>query len=113
MCLSDGMVDVSDSKSDGGDTVWVQVPPQAPVTNLFELFELLDKYQSEMIDFFVFRKNHRKDGKWYYKSEKKDFEYNHEAINNLNKRINEQSEEIKLLKQDLNNKEDIIGENDN
>ena len=25
------MVDVSDSKSDGGDTVWVQVPPQAPL----------------------------------------------------------------------------------
>ena len=27
--------------------------PSAPVTNLFELFELLDRYQSEMIDFFV------------------------------------------------------------
>ena len=25
----------------------------APMTNLFELFELLDRYQSEMIDFFV------------------------------------------------------------
>ena len=24
-----------------------------PLTNLFELFELLDRYQSEMIDFFV------------------------------------------------------------
>ncbi len=24
------MVDVSDSKSDGGNTVWVQVPSQAP-----------------------------------------------------------------------------------
>ena len=27
------MVDVSDSKSDGGDTVWVQVPPPAPIEN--------------------------------------------------------------------------------
>jgi len=44
---------------------------------------------------------------------KKDFEYNHEVINNLNKRINEQSEEIKLLKQDLNNKEEVIDEKDN
>ena len=26
------------------------------MTNLFELFELLDRYQSEMIDFFVYRK---------------------------------------------------------
>lgn len=35
----------------------------APLTNLFELFELLDRYQSEMIDFFRFiRKNHRKVG---------------------------------------------------
>ena len=42
--------------------VQVQLLLLAPVTNLFELFELLDKYQSEMIDFFVFRKNHRKEG---------------------------------------------------
>ena len=26
----DGMVDVTDSKSVGGDTVWVRVPPPAP-----------------------------------------------------------------------------------
>ena len=26
----DGMVDVTDSKSVGGDTVWVRVPPLAP-----------------------------------------------------------------------------------
>ena len=26
----DGMADVTDSKSVGGDTVWVQVPPPAP-----------------------------------------------------------------------------------
>ena len=31
----------------------VQVPSPAPLGSLFELFELLDRYQSEMIDFFV------------------------------------------------------------
>ena len=30
MCRCDGMVDVADSKSAGGDTVWVRVPPPAP-----------------------------------------------------------------------------------
>ena len=34
----------------------VQLPPSPPLTNLFELFELLDRYQSEMIDFFSFLK---------------------------------------------------------
>ena len=29
-CRCDGMVDVTDSKSVGGDTVWVRVPPPAP-----------------------------------------------------------------------------------
>ena len=29
---SDGMADVTDSKSVGSDTVWVQVPPSAPKT---------------------------------------------------------------------------------
>ncbi|MDO5003802.1 MAG: hypothetical protein Q4E39_06230 [bacterium] len=33
-----------------------------PVANLFELFELLDRYQSEMIDFFVVQKNYRNVG---------------------------------------------------
>ena len=30
ICRSGGMADASDSKSDGSDTVWVQVPPSAP-----------------------------------------------------------------------------------
>ena len=30
LCRCDGMVDVTDSKSVGGDTVWVRVPPPAP-----------------------------------------------------------------------------------
>ena len=30
MCRCDGMVDVADSKSAGGDSVWVRVPPPAP-----------------------------------------------------------------------------------
>ena len=30
----DGMADVTDSKSVGGDTVWVQVPPPAPYYHL-------------------------------------------------------------------------------
>ena len=30
-CRCDGMVDVTDSKSVGGDTVWVRVPPPAPI----------------------------------------------------------------------------------
>ena len=30
----DGMADVTDSKSVGGDTVWVQVPPPAPHSDL-------------------------------------------------------------------------------
>ena len=33
MCRCDGMVDVADSKSAGGDTVWVRVPPPAPNRN--------------------------------------------------------------------------------
>ena len=32
-CRCDGMVDVTDSKSVGGDTVWVRVPPPAPKGN--------------------------------------------------------------------------------
>lgn len=31
MCRCDGMVDVADSKSAGGDSVWVRVPPPAPL----------------------------------------------------------------------------------
>ena len=33
MCRCDGMVDVADSKSAGGDSVWVRVPPPAPLEN--------------------------------------------------------------------------------
>ena len=33
MCRCDGMVDVADSKSAGGDSVWVRVPPPAPLRN--------------------------------------------------------------------------------
>ena len=39
----------------------VQVPSPAPLANLFELFELIYMNQSEMIDFFCYQKNHRKD----------------------------------------------------
>lgn len=47
----------------GKDQQQVQFLLSAPVSNLFELFELLDRYQSEMIDFFRFiRKNHRNVG---------------------------------------------------
>ena len=35
----------------------VQFSPAPPLTNLFELFELLDRYQSEMIDFFTKNKS--------------------------------------------------------
>lgn len=31
MCRCDGMVDVADSKSAGGNSVWVRVPPPAPL----------------------------------------------------------------------------------
>ena len=31
ICRSGGMADATDSKSVGSDTVWVQVPPSAPV----------------------------------------------------------------------------------
>lgn len=50
-----GMVDAADSKSAVGNYVWVQVPSHAPLMNLFELFDLLDIYQSEMIDFFFLK----------------------------------------------------------
>lgn len=40
MCRCDGMVDVADSKSAGGDTVWVRVPPLAPVENTQVFHEL-------------------------------------------------------------------------
>ena len=40
----------------GKDQQQVQFLLSAPVSNLFELFELLDRYQSEMIDFFHFWK---------------------------------------------------------
>ena len=41
MCRCDGMVDVADSKSAGGDSVWVRVPPPAPpeMTGFFRFGE--------------------------------------------------------------------------
>ena len=47
----DGMVDVTDSKSVGGDTVWVRVPPPAP--NKHDSF---DTRVSETIVLFLFAK---------------------------------------------------------
>ena len=42
--------------------VGVRVPSSAPMTFLFELFYRTDRYknQSEMVDFFLLRKNHPK-----------------------------------------------------
>ena len=39
------LVDALDSKSSGSNIVWVQVPPQAPLGNLFEL---------EIVRFYMF-----------------------------------------------------------
>ena len=55
MCRCDGMVDVADSKSAGGDTVWVRVPPPAPnqynpnlfpIGDGFGLFVFFDRYET-------------------------------------------------------------------
>ncbi len=66
--------------------VGVQVPSLAPLTNLFELFELLDRYQSEMIDFFVLfiRKNHRKVGVYGYSIIKEEIEIDESLVSRLN-----------------------------
>ena len=39
MCRCDGMVDVADSKSAGGNSMWVRVPPPAPLekTGIFHI----------------------------------------------------------------------------
>lgn len=50
-CVAE-LVDALDSKSSVSNNMSVRVRPQAPLGNLFELSELLDRYQSEMIDFF-------------------------------------------------------------
>ena len=49
-----GMAELADALDLGSSVIDVQVQLllPAPLTNLFELFELLDRYQSEMIDFF-------------------------------------------------------------
>ena len=54
-----GMAELADALDLGssGLSVQVQLLLPAPLTNLFELFELLDRYQSEMIDFFVYKEN--------------------------------------------------------
>ena len=41
MCRCDGMVDVADSKSAGGDTVWVRAPPPVPRKNSIALRGLM------------------------------------------------------------------------
>ena len=50
------LVDALDSKSSVGDNVWVRVPPQAPLGNLFELFELIDIESIERLVFFCLKK---------------------------------------------------------
>gem|GEM_PF-3621488 len=40
-CRSGGMADASDSKSDVGNNVWVQVPPSAPMEELYKRFDEL------------------------------------------------------------------------
>ena len=55
MCRCDGMVDVADSKSAGGDSVWVRVPPPAPnqynpnqiflIGDGFGLFVFFEKFE--------------------------------------------------------------------
>ena len=54
-CRCDGMVDVADSKSAGGDSVWVRVPPPAPnqynpnqiflIGDGFGLFVFFEKFE--------------------------------------------------------------------
>ena len=61
MCRCDGMVDVADSKSAGGDSVWVRVPPPAPSsetldTSAFEassVFPFLQQEASISLCFFT------------------------------------------------------------
>lgn len=48
------MVDVSDSKSDGGNTVWVQVPSQAPLVFNSNIFK------KSMLEFFNLSNNYDK-----------------------------------------------------
>ena len=60
-CRCDGMVDVADSKSAGGDSVWVRVPPPAPSsetldTSAFEassVFPFLQQEASISLCFFT------------------------------------------------------------
>ena len=58
ICESGGMVDAMVSKTISSDTVWVQVPSLAPVTNLFKLFELYIErtYKSSFLCCFLFIK---------------------------------------------------------
>ena len=50
MCRCDGMVDVADSKSAGGDSVWVRVTPPAPSS------ETLDPsaFEASSVSFFIY-----------------------------------------------------------
>ena len=50
MCRCDGMVDVADSTSAGGNSVWVRVPPPAPSS------ETLDPsaFEASSVSFFIY-----------------------------------------------------------
>lgn len=41
------MVDATDSKSVESNLMWVQVPPPAPMANLFELFNEQMRYKNQ------------------------------------------------------------------
>ena len=49
MCRCDGMVDVADSKSAGGDSVWVRVPPPAPPTETLGI----SAFETPGVSFFL------------------------------------------------------------
>lgn len=49
------LVDASDSKSDGGDTVWVRVPPSVPLKN-FKSYVSLTMLNQYYFIFLIFNK---------------------------------------------------------
>ena len=50
MCRCDGMVDVADSKSAGGDSVWVRVPPPAPSSETLDT----SAFEASSVSFFIY-----------------------------------------------------------